>query len=118
MSRLPADRTQTALLRALAAMAAPFTLIAARSVPWSSATFDGARHRLALRLDGADGAVRAGRLCAALGDAELPMRGAFVADIAVTARLEDSAPILAIEALTIEEADAPAVLSRVARPAC
>jgi hypothetical protein len=117
MSRLPADRTQTALLRALAPVVGAFALIAIRSVPWSSATFDGARHRLALRLEGEDAAARAEVLCVTLAETELTLRGAFVADIVVTARLEDGAPVLGIEALTIEDADAPAILSRDARRA-
>lgn len=121
MSRLPADRAQAALLRALVPVAAPFTLLAVRSVPWSSATFEGARHRLALRLDGAAAASRAERLRATLSESELALGGAFVADIVVTVRLEDTVAtgsvVLAIEALTIEEAEPPAILSRAGRRA-
>ncbi len=117
MSRMPSDRAQSMLLRALEPVAGPFAVIAVRSVPWSSATFEGARHRLALRLEGRDGSARAGSLGATLAEAELVMRGAFVADIVVTVRLEDGSPILGIEALTIEDADTPPILSRAVRRA-
>lgn len=117
MSPLPADRAQAGLLRALAPVVGPFTTIAVRSVPWSSATFDGARHRLALRLEGADVVARAKRLGMTLAETELRLRGAFVADIVVTTRLDGNAPVLGIEALTIVEAGPPAILSRAARQA-
>jgi hypothetical protein len=102
MSPLPSDRAQAALLRALKPWG-PFTVLGARTVPWMSGTFDGARHRIALRLDGENAAVRAAELQAALPEAELPIRGGFVADIVVAARIESDAPVVAIEALTIDE---------------
>lgn len=48
----------------------------ARSRPWSSATFDGERIELNLTADGAAQGWLAG-----LGEADLPMRGWFVADL-------------------------------------
>ena len=115
MSR-PADRAQDALLRALGRVTGPFAIVAVRSTPWWSATFEGTRHRLVLYLEGADAIVRAERLPATLAETELPMRGAFVADIVATGRSEGGAPVLEIETLTIQEAaDAPAVVSRAGR---
>lgn len=104
MSALPSDRAQAALLRGLKGLVGPFTLLAARTTPWMSATFDGARHRFAIRLEGNDAAIRAARLRAELAEAEIPIRGGFVADIVVTVRLDEATPVLGIEALTIEEA--------------
>lgn len=47
--------------------------------------------------------ARAGLLQATLGEAELDLPGGFIADIVVIARLDGDAPVLAIEALTIED---------------
>ncbi len=44
-----------------------------------------------------------------LGEIDLAMRGGFVADIAVLAQFEGAIPVLAIEALTIEEPEAEPV---------
>lgn len=101
---LPADRAQSALLRALRPLAGPYTVLAVRSSNWASATFEGARHRLALALDGDDVAARVARLQAMLADQELPIAGGFVADIGVVVRMEGARTIIGIEALTIEEA--------------
>jgi hypothetical protein len=116
MSALPSDRAQSALLRALKPWG-PFTVLGVRTVPWMSATFEGARHRLALRIDGGDAATRARRLEAELGEAELTIRDGFVADVVVTARLDGEAPVVAIEALTIDDPDAaaPAIIRDVRR---
>ncbi|MDB5738936.1 MAG: hypothetical protein JWO65_2604 [Sphingomonas bacterium] len=101
---LPADRARGAFLRALKPLAGPFALIAADSRPWASATFEGARHRLALKLEGDDVAERAKRLQATLGEADLSIAGGFVADIVVEMPTEDHGLVLGIEALTIDEA--------------
>ena len=101
--RMTADRAQAALLRALRPITGECTAIAARSTPWSSATFEGARHRLALRLDGADADARGARLVAMLPEAEIALRGAFVADLLATLGHDGEAPVLGIEALTIDE---------------
>lgn len=57
--------------------------------PWASATFAGHRLRLTLALEGGD------RQCwlSALPQAELPVRGAFVADLHVEHRTEDTARV-------------------------
>ncbi|WP_419825794.1 hypothetical protein [Sphingomonas sp.] len=104
MSPLPADRARAALIRALKPVAGPFAVVAARSQDWASATFEGARHRLALRLEGEDADTRAARLVASLAAVDVPMDNGFVADIAVTARVDGDGPVLGIEALTIREA--------------
>jgi hypothetical protein len=127
MSRLPpaarrpaarhsADRMRDALIAALVPYAGPFTTLAATSRDWASGLFDGARHRIAIRLEGDDAAARAGRLAARLPESELPIPRGFVADVQVTGRLDGEAVIVALEALTIlDEADAP--VSRAVRRA-
>lgn len=106
---MTADRSQAALLRALAPHVGPCRMLSAESRDWASALFVGARHRLALALEGADAAARAERLAAGLEDCELAMRGGFVADLQAIARIEDGAAVLGIEALTIEEPEAEPV---------
>jgi hypothetical protein len=103
MSRTPADCAGRALLRALEPYAGSSTLLAIHSRDWASALFEGARHRLALVLEGTDAVARAGLMQASLSEVELDYPGGFVADIEVIARLEGEAPVLAIEALTIED---------------
>lgn len=71
------------------------------STRWASATFAGERHELAIELAaGAAGDAWLG----GLADAELPMRGHLVADLAVV-RTERSgdATVARIEALTVED---------------
>jgi hypothetical protein len=101
----PAVRAQAALLRALAPLLGSHRPLAANSRDWASATFEGARHRLAFMLEGRNAADRATLLQATLADTELSISGGLVADITVVARLEGEATIVAIEALTIAEAD-------------
>lgn len=105
MIRLPAERARDALLRALEPHAAPFAILATTSTDWASGLFTGARHRIAITLTGDDAQARATRLQRELPELELELeiRGGFVADVQVAARLEDAAPTLAIEALTIED---------------
>lgn len=127
-NRLPADRACAALLRALKVHAGPFLLIATESRPWSSATFEGSRHRIAIRLEGMDADARATRLQTELPEADLDFAGGFVADILVATRMDDSAeggtPVLGIEALTIDEPDSvgagasAGLLSRAGRRRC
>lgn len=111
MSRPPADRACAALLRALRPLAGPFSLISTASRDWASATFEGARHRLAIALEGEDAAIRAARLQRNLSEADLDLAGSFVADILVIARLDGEVPVLAIEALTIDEPERAAISS-------
>jgi hypothetical protein len=101
--RMTADRAGRALMRALRPWLGAHRLLAIGSRDWASMLFEGARHRLAVALEGEDAVARAGLLQAELGEAELDFPGGFVADILVVARLEGDAPVLAIEALTIED---------------
>lgn len=72
----------------------------AAATRWASATFTGARHRLTLAA--ADDAALAAWL-AGLGEADLPLRGHLVADIAVVAATRAAGrAALTIEALTVE----------------
>lgn len=107
--RMSAERAGRALVRALQPHAGPCTLVALHSRDWASSLFEGARHRLALALEGAEAEVRADRLQAMLGEVELEFPGGFVADIALVARLEGATPVLAIEALTIEDPEGATV---------
>ena len=103
------DQSQAALLRALGPHVGRYHMLSAQSRDWASALFVGARHRLALALDGADGVARAHRLGAMLDECDLTMRGGFVADLQAVARIEKGLPVLGIEALTIEEPEAEPV---------
>lgn len=73
---------------------------------WASVTFTGARHELALRLDGESAAEAADRLCENLEAAEFHLRGHILADIALMAReaTPDGGVRLRLEALTVEDA--------------
>ena len=64
--------------------------------PWASATFVGARHRLTVSGSG----IAFDAWVAGLAEAELPLRGHLVADIAVVTRTEDA---VVVEVLTVEE---------------
>lgn len=115
MTHMFATRPRDALLAALLPHAGPFVTVAATSRAWASGLFDGARHRIAIRLEGEDAAGRAERLAATLPEADLPIPRGFVADLQVTGRLEGETVIVAIEALTID--DAVEEISRAARRA-
>lgn len=70
------------------------------STGWASATFVGARHRLTI-IGGGD---RFDRWVGDLPDADLPLRGHLVADLAVVARREvNGAFAVEVEILTVEE---------------
>ena len=114
-ARLPAERMRDALISALEPHAGPFTTVAATSRDWASGLFDGARHRIALRLEGDDATERAARIAEILPETELPIPRGFVADVQVTGRLDGEMVIVAIEALTIDDADEP--VSRAVRRA-
>ena len=115
MTHMFANRPREALLAALAPHAGPFVTVAATSRAWASGLFDGARHRIAIRLEGKDAAARAEALSALLPEADLPIPRGFVADLQVTGRLEGETVVVAIEALTIGDAGAP--VSRAGRRA-
>lgn len=104
MTHMFANRPRDALLAGLAAHAGPFVTVAATSRAWASGLFDGARHRIAIRLEGEDAVGRAGALAALLPEADLPIPRGFVADLQVSDRLEGETVIVEIEALTIDDA--------------
>jgi len=87
--------TQTALRSGC-----PATILGSRSEGWASATFAGARHAITL---GADACPALDRWLATLPEAELPLRGHLVADLAVTARRQRQAAVeFDLEVLTVE----------------
>jgi hypothetical protein len=97
-----------ALMRALAARSGAernrILLTDAYSTDWQSLTFTGERHRLSLRISGADSPAVAERICVGLEDCEFSIAGVVVADIAIAGaprRAPDGATELVIEALTI-----------------
>ncbi|MBB3911049.1 hypothetical protein [Sphingomonas desiccabilis] len=77
------------------------TIDGIESTPWASATFNGARHRV--RLAGkATAELRA--WLQTLPEAELPLRGHLVADLAMLSSEADGERLRAeIEVLTVEE---------------
>jgi hypothetical protein len=102
MSRGP--DAATLLDRALTTSAAraglELAVTTAESTRWASATFTGARHVLEVAIGGDAAAA----WLAELPEAELPMRGHLVADLAVVRQARSGARIVAtIEALTVEE---------------
>ena len=71
------------------------------SRPWASATFVGERHRLAVRLP----AGAAETFLAGLEEADVPLRGHFLADVAIVQQVPEGDHVwIELEALTIEEA--------------
>ena len=73
--------------------------------PWCSATFVGAQHQLTLCMIGEDALERARALAARLGEANLPIKGHIVADVAVDAvrQGDDGAALIDLAVLTIED---------------
>lgn len=73
--------------------------------PWCSATFLGAQHRITLRLAGRGALARADQLAMDLPEADLPLPGHIVADIAVDAirPQEDGTVLVDLAILTIED---------------
>lgn len=70
------------------------------AVPWASATFNGARHRLTMTSDD----VGFDAWLAGLPEADLPLRGHLVADLAVVGReVPAERQVALIEILTVEE---------------
>jgi hypothetical protein len=110
MNRIPLSTPASGLLRALIGRARVprdrILLMDAQSVDWQSLTFTGERHRLLLRVSGADSNLVVERMCLNLEDAEFSIPGVIVADIAVAgtpSREVDGSTIVTIEALTVAE---------------
>ena len=72
--------------------------------PWSSATFEGERHRLELRLHGPADAVGEAldRLLVRLPEAEFSLPGQFVAEAKLVSVAVDPDPLVAALALVID----------------
>lgn len=76
-----------------------------RSVDWRSLTFEGERHVIGLRLPAPDADVVATRLLDGLEEAEIPIPGHALVDIAAARRRTnpDSSITIELEALTIAD---------------
>jgi hypothetical protein len=103
----PLNDATTAILRAIRACFASiggFAFEEIRSRAWASVTFSGARHELALRLEGEGAQAAAESFKRRLSAAEFDLRGHILADISLVS--EESAPEcvrLRLEALTVED---------------
>lgn len=102
----------TAFLRALRGAFAGFNAVTfedIRSRSWASATFSGARHTVAFRLDGPGAEEAAKAFLANLDTAEFRLRGHILADIALlseertTGHTGEPGVRIRIEALTVED---------------
>lgn len=83
----PRRDPHTRVIAQLLELAGPdASVIATSSVPWASATFIGARHRIVMRIFGADHAARADIFAESLPDAEFSISGHIVADACVDER--------------------------------
>lgn len=98
MSRGPDAATLLERRLRIAAEAAGVTVTVGEAdwTRWASATFVGARHRLTLSGSG----VAFDAWIAGLAEANLPLRGHLVADVALVARTGDA---VMVEVLTVEE---------------
>jgi hypothetical protein len=110
---------EATLLRQLEARLSPATVSVtrARHIPWSSATFDGARHHISLVISGQQVAKALTRFQQGLASAEFDLDGHILADIVIVARKTDwrvSPPVvrLDLEALTVEADYRPAPKAR------
>ena len=111
MQPLTNDAT-TALLRAIRARFGDFRAVAFEEIvsrSWASVTFTGARHEIALRLDGERAEDAACAFTDVLEVAEFKLRGHILADIALVSEMRsrhpDGTPFVRIrlEALTVED---------------
>lgn len=90
-----------ALVVALADHLGPLDDLVSKTRDWSSATFTGMRHELSFTITAGDASAR---LATAIGEADLPMKGHFVGDIAVISVKRDGYVFrVTLEALTIED---------------
>jgi hypothetical protein len=104
------DHAIIGFLRALRANFAnfrgAFRIEEVASTPWASVTFSGARHRVALILEGEAAAAAADTFLAGMEDAEFDLPGHILADIALAGlerRDEGNCVRLTLEALTVED---------------
>jgi len=110
MTRLPMSRAAASLLRALLARKPDardrILLTDCHSTDWQSLTFVGERHEMTLRIVGSDAQQIYEAITGNLSEAEFPLPGHVVADVAVfgaPARSADGSISFAIEALTIQD---------------
>jgi hypothetical protein len=106
--RTQTDRSQAAILRATAALAAPLgarlVIEELRSRDWASLTLTGARHELDVRLDGAGAQAALAHLMAELPNASLSIPGRILAELVVEpGTADDDGVVLTICALVIDE---------------
>lgn len=102
MSRGPDAATllERALLASAQAAGCPVALVSADWTRWASATFVGARHRIALR---ASPSPLLDAWLAGLGEAEFALRGHIVADLVVASVAREGAWVeVMLEALSVE----------------
>ncbi|QPQ54004.1 hypothetical protein IC614_06375 [Allosphingosinicella flava] len=97
------------LLRAIRRRAGDRATLAIENLssrPWASATFSGARHHIAFRIEGDHADDMADALLTGIEAAEFTLRGHIVADIIVLGRdLTDRGAVrIRLEALTVEDA--------------
>ena len=106
MQRELSDATG-ALLRALAPALGPYGRISVeevRSRSWASVTFSGARHDLALRLEGDGAEAAAERFLGGLEAAEFPLDGHVLADISLVSQERRPGCVrIRLEALTVRD---------------
>ncbi len=103
----PGTDATTALLRALRSAFDSVNFVnfeRVQSREWASITFTGARHEVAIRLQGDGAEAAADRFAAGLDATEFRLRGHILADIVLVARerTEDGVH-LQLEALTVED---------------
>lgn len=104
----PMNDATSALLRAIRARFEDVTITIEeiRSRSWASATFAGARHELAFRIEGERAHAVADTFLADLESAEFNLRGHILADIGLVsdARPDDGRSVsIGLEALTVED---------------
>ena len=96
-----------ALLRALAPALGSYAGVSieeVRSRSWASVTFSGARHDLALRLEGEGAEAAAERFLGTLDAAEFPLDGHVLADISLVSQERRPGCVrLRLEALTVRD---------------
>jgi hypothetical protein len=98
----------TAFLRAIGGNFDKFVLTVeeSRSRNWASATFSGARHELAFRIEGEGAAAAADSFIAGMSAAEFDLRGHILADIGLVCEERNDAGTLvriSLEGLTVED---------------
>jgi hypothetical protein len=104
----PMTDAATALLRAIRVHFvhfAGFLVEEMSSLRWASVSFEGARHRLAFRLEGDGAEAAAACVLSGLKARDLPLRGHLLADLSLVEQERRPGWVrIRLEALTVEEA--------------